>query len=82
MNASYVWGSFISVSAVTFVLADSARVGIAVGAFSAVCMAFVLSRVAAQWREQLKPFVSASEPGAVAEELRSMLGDRPHPHVS
>jgi hypothetical protein len=81
MNASYVWGSFISVSAVTFVLADSVRIGFAVGAFAAVSMWFALSRVAEQWRSELKPFVSASEPDAVAEQLRAMLGQGPHPHA-
>ena len=80
MNASYVWGSFISVSAVTFVLTDSLRVGFAVGVFAAAGMAFVLSRVSAQWREQLKPYVSASDPGAVADELRAMLEHRTLPH--
>jgi len=81
MNASYIWGSFISVSAVTFVLADSVRIGFAVGAFAAVSMWFALSRVAAKWRSELKPFVSASEPDAVAEQLRAMLGQRSHPNV-
>jgi len=81
MNASYVWGSFISVSAVTFVLADSVRIGFAVGAFAAMSMWFALSRVAAQWREELKPFVSASEPGAAAEQLRAMLSQDSHRHA-
>ena len=80
MKAPYGWGSFISVSAVTFVLADSARVGIAVGAFAATGMWLALSRGAVEWRQELKPFVSASDPGAVAQEPRMLLDQQTHTH--
>ena len=41
-------------------------------------MWLALSRVAAQWRQELKPFVSASDPGAVAQEPRTLLNQQTH----
>lgn len=76
MNWSYVWGSFVAASSVSFVLTGSVREGVALGLFAAACVWFSLANVSARWREGLAPFTTAREPDDVADQLRVMLSER------
>lgn len=73
MNRSFVWGSFIAVGFVTFVLTLSVRQGVAIGLFAALCVWFSLSQVTARWRDGLSPLIWAAGPEDAAEQLRLLL---------
>ncbi len=76
MNRYFVWGSFIAVGALTFVLTLSVRLGLVVGLGAAACVWLSLARVTARWREGLPPFINAEDPEEVGAQLRALLEQR------
>lgn len=73
MNRYFVWGSFIAVGALTFVLTLSVRLGIVVGLGAAACVWLSLSRESARWREGLQPVINADQPEDVGAQIRALL---------
>lgn len=78
MNGSYVWGTFVVVGVLGFLMTTSVRQGVALGLGAAVCVGFSLAGVAAQWREALSRFTSARSPEEVAEDFQRQLAAQSH----